>query len=65
VIGAAVFHVTQELFWTYLLRWQRVALGVLIVLIVVLFPTGIMGWLRQRGVSASAVTAPPGGQGDG
>ena len=27
VIGAAIFHVTQELFWTYLLGWQRVALG--------------------------------------
>lgn len=48
VIGAAVFHLTQELFWTYLLRWQRVALGMLIVLIVVAFPTGIMGWLHQR-----------------
>ncbi len=48
VIGAAVFHLTQELFWTYLLRWQRVALGLLIVLIVVAFPTGIMGWVRQR-----------------
>lgn len=47
VIGAAVFHLTQELFWTYLLRWQRVALGLLIVAIVVLFPTGIMGWIRQ------------------
>jgi branched-chain amino acid transport system permease protein len=46
VIGAAVFHVTQELFWTYLLGWQRVAMGLLIVLIVVFFPQGIMGWLR-------------------
>jgi branched-chain amino acid transport system permease protein len=48
VIGAAIFHVTQELFWTYLLGWQRVALGLLIVLIVVFFPMGIMGWLRER-----------------
>ncbi|MDQ0143793.1 branched-chain amino acid ABC transporter permease [Cupriavidus necator] len=47
VLGAALFHLTQELFWTYLLNWQRVALGVLIVLIVVLFPTGIMGWLHE------------------
>jgi len=46
VIGAIVFHVTQELFWTYLLGWQRVAMGVLIVLIVVFFPQGILGWLR-------------------
>jgi len=48
VIGAVVFHVTQELFWTYLLGWQRVALGLLIVLIVVFFPQGILGWARER-----------------
>jgi branched-chain amino acid transport system permease protein len=48
VIGATIFHVTQELFWTYLLGWQRVALGLLIVVIVVFFPLGIMGWLRER-----------------
>jgi len=48
VVGAVVFHVTQELFWTYLLGWQRVALGALIVLIVLFFPEGILGWLRER-----------------
>jgi len=47
VIGAVIFHVTQELFWTYLLGWQRVAMGVLIVVIVLFFPKGIVGWLRQ------------------
>jgi len=48
VIGAAVFHLTQELFWTYLLGWQRVALGLLIVVIIIFFPEGIMGWVRSR-----------------
>jgi branched-chain amino acid transport system permease protein len=48
VLGAAVFHITQELFWSYLLGWQRVALGALIVLIVVFFPQGILGWVRER-----------------
>jgi branched-chain amino acid transport system permease protein len=48
VIGAVIFHVTQELFWTYLLGWQRVALGILIVFIVVFFPLGILGWARER-----------------
>ncbi len=48
VIGAVIFHVTQELFWTYLFGWQRVALGALIVGIVVFFPMGIMGWMRER-----------------
>jgi len=47
LIGAAVFHLTQELFWTYLLGWQRVALGLFIVLIVVFFPQGIVGAWRD------------------
>lgn len=47
VIGAFVFHITQELFWTYLLGWQRVAMGLFIALVVVFFPTGIVGWFRQ------------------
>lgn len=48
VIGAAIFHFTQEFFWTFLFGWQRVAMGALIVGIVVFFPLGIMGWMRQR-----------------
>jgi len=48
VIGAVIFHITKELFWTYLLGWQRVALGVLIVVIVLFFPQGIMGWVEAR-----------------
>ena len=48
VVGAVIFHVTKELFWTYLLGWQRVALGLLIVVIVVFFPEGIFGWARRR-----------------
>ncbi len=48
VIGAAVFHIMQELFWTYLFGWQRVALGALIIAIVVFFPEGIMGFVRAR-----------------
>jgi branched-chain amino acid transport system permease protein len=48
VIGAVLFHAAQELTWKYLFGWQRVALGVLIVAIVVFFPTGVLGWLRGR-----------------
>jgi branched-chain amino acid transport system permease protein len=48
VIGAVIFHLTKELFWTYLLGWQRVALGLLIVIIVVFFPRGILGWVHER-----------------
>lgn len=48
VIGAVVFHVFKEVFWTFFLGWQQVALGVLIVVIVVFFPKGILGWVRER-----------------
>jgi branched-chain amino acid transport system permease protein len=48
VLGAAVFQVLKEVFWTYLLGWQRVALGLMIVVIVVFFPQGILGWAREK-----------------
>ena len=48
VIGAIIFHITQELFWSLFFGWQRVALGALIVAIVVFFPMGLMGWMRER-----------------
>ncbi len=48
IVGAIIFQFTKEFFWTYLLGWQRVALGVLIVVIVVFFPQGIVGYIRDR-----------------
>lgn len=48
VIGAIVFHLFKEFFWTFLFGWQRVALGVLIVVIIVYFPGGIAGGIRER-----------------
>jgi branched-chain amino acid transport system permease protein len=48
LIGAVLFHVTKELLWTYLLGLQYVVLGLLVIVIVVFFPEGIVGWLRQR-----------------
>jgi branched-chain amino acid transport system permease protein len=48
VIGAIVFHVVKELTWTYLLDWQWVALGALIVFNVVFFQQGILGWAMER-----------------
>ncbi len=48
VIGAAIFQVLKEVFWIYLFGWQRVALGLMIVLIVVFFPQGILGWMREK-----------------
>ncbi len=48
VIGAILFHIIKEVTWTYLLGWQWVALGVLIVITVVYFQQGIMGWVMQK-----------------
>lgn len=47
VIGAFVFHIAQELLWTYLLGWQRVVMGLLILVVVVYFPQGLVGWFRE------------------
>ena len=47
VIGAIAFHLIKEITWNYFLGWQWVALGALIVVIVVFFKDGIMGWLMH------------------
>jgi branched-chain amino acid transport system permease protein len=48
VIGATLFHIVKELTWTYMLGWQWVALGVLIIINVVYFQQGILGWVQAK-----------------
>jgi branched-chain amino acid transport system permease protein len=48
VLGAIVFHVVKEVTWTYLLGWQWVALGLIIIVTVVFFQQGIMGWMKEK-----------------
>jgi len=48
IIGASAFHIFKESFWSLFLGWQYVALGVLIIVIVIYFPEGIMGYLREK-----------------
>jgi branched-chain amino acid transport system permease protein len=48
VIGATLFHAIKEVTWTYMLGWQWVALGVLIIVNVVFFQQGIMGWAQDK-----------------
>ncbi len=48
LVGALLFHVFKEVFWSYLLGLQYIALGLLVVVIVVFFPEGIVGWFRER-----------------
>jgi branched-chain amino acid transport system permease protein len=48
VIGATLFHVIKEVTWTHLLGWQWVALGLLIIINVVYFQQGILGWAQDK-----------------
>jgi branched-chain amino acid transport system permease protein len=48
VIGATLLYSLKEVTWTYLLGWQWIALGLLIIVNVVYFQQGILGWLRER-----------------
>jgi branched-chain amino acid transport system permease protein len=48
VVGATLFHTFKEVTWTYLLGWQWVALGALIIILVVFFQQGIMGWAQDK-----------------
>ena len=48
IIGATLFHVLKEVTWTYLLGWQWIALGLLIIVNVVYFQQGIMGWIQEK-----------------
>ena len=67
VIGATLFHVVKEVTWTYLLGWQWVALGLLIVINVVFFQEGIMGWVQRKWPERFGITVDESGarrQGD-
>ena len=48
VLGAIIFHVVKETTWTYLLGWQWVALGLILIINIVYFQQGIMGWLQTK-----------------
>ena len=48
VVGAIMFHVFKEVTWNYFLGWQWVALGALIVVTVVYFQDGVLGWLMHK-----------------
>ena len=48
VLGAIIFHVVKETTWTYLLGWQWVTLGLILIINIVYFQQGIMGWLQTK-----------------
>ena len=48
VIGAVLFHIIKETTWTVLLGWQWVALGLILIVNIVYFQEGLMGWLQRK-----------------
>ena len=48
VVGAVLFHVVKETTWTLLLGWQWVALGLILIVNIVYFQEGLMGWLQRK-----------------
>ena len=48
VLGAILFHVVKEATWTYLLNLQWIALGLILIINIVYFQQGIMGWLQTK-----------------
>ena len=48
ILGAVVFHLIKETTWTYMLGWQWVALGTLIIINIVFFQQGILGWAQEK-----------------
>ncbi len=60
IIGATLFHDIKEVTWTYLLGWQWVALGLLIVINVVFFQQGIMGWMQRKWPERFGITVDTG-----
>ena len=48
VLGAILFHIVKETTWTYLLGLQWVVLGLILIVNIVYFQQGIMGWLQAK-----------------
>ena len=48
VLGAIIFHIVKETTLTYLLGWQWVTLGLILIVNIVYFQQGIMGWLQTK-----------------
>jgi len=48
VLGAIIFHVIKDAAWTLLLGFQWIALGIVLIVNIVYFQQGIMGWLQTK-----------------
>ena len=48
VLGAIIFHVIKDAAWTLLLGFQWIALGIVLIVNIVYFQQGIVGWLQTK-----------------
>jgi len=48
VIGAIIFHVIKDTAWTLLLGFQWIALGIVLIVNIVYFQQGLVGWLQSK-----------------
>ena len=48
ILGAILFHIIKETTWIYFLGWQWIALGLIIIINIVFFQQGIMGYLQEK-----------------
>jgi len=48
VIGAVLFHIVKDAAWTLLLGYQWIALGLILIVNIVYFQEGLMGWLQRQ-----------------
>ena len=61
VLGAVLFHIVKQVTWTYLLGWQWVALGAIIIINIVYFQQGILGWAQDKWPEAFGLMVDRGG----
>ena len=55
VLGAILFHVIKETTWTWFLGWQWIALGFIIIINIVFFQQGILGWAQDKWPAAFGI----------
>ena len=48
VLGAMLFHFIKEAAWIHFLDWQWIVLGVILILNIMFFQQGIMGWMQEK-----------------
>lgn len=59
VLGAVLFHTIKEVTWTHLLGWQWIALGLIIIINVVFFQQGIVGWMKEKWPAMFGIAVDP------